>query len=47
MQGLDFELEEFHVPETRCHLPKSFHFVVGSFQWSGGKMVEIIVGKNA
>nr|VFK45367.1 MAG: hypothetical protein BECKTC1821E_GA0114239_10477 [Candidatus Kentron sp. TC]VFK47108.1 MAG: hypothetical protein BECKTC1821D_GA0114238_10416 [Candidatus Kentron sp. TC]VFK60068.1 MAG: hypothetical protein BECKTC1821F_GA0114240_10407 [Candidatus Kentron sp. TC] len=42
MQSLDFELEEFHVPKTICHLLKSFNFVVGSFQWTGGKTVEIL-----
>nr|VFK52287.1 MAG: hypothetical protein BECKTC1821D_GA0114238_11642 [Candidatus Kentron sp. TC] len=47
MRSFNFELKEFHLPETICYLLKSFNFVVGSFQWAGGKMVEIIVGKNA
>nr|VFK51943.1 MAG: hypothetical protein BECKTC1821D_GA0114238_11475 [Candidatus Kentron sp. TC] len=41
MQSLDFDLEEFHIPETICHLLKSFDFV-GSFQWAGGKALEIL-----
>nr|VFK54511.1 MAG: hypothetical protein BECKTC1821F_GA0114240_100554 [Candidatus Kentron sp. TC] len=33
MRSLDFEFEEFHVPETICHLPKSFntHQTIAAF----------------
>ena len=37
MQSLNFDLEEFHVPETICHLLKSFNFVVAFFQWTRWK----------
>nr|VFK47833.1 MAG: hypothetical protein BECKTC1821E_GA0114239_10956 [Candidatus Kentron sp. TC]VFK52464.1 MAG: hypothetical protein BECKTC1821D_GA0114238_11813 [Candidatus Kentron sp. TC] len=42
MQSFNFDLKEFHVPETICHLLKSFNFVVAPFQWSGGKTAEIL-----
>ena len=40
MQSLNFELEEFHVPETICHLLKSFNFVVWFLpvdRWKDGR----------
>ena len=47
MKALDLRLQEFHVAKAICHLLKGFDFITGSLQWSGGKAVEIIVGKDA
>nr|VFK59061.1 MAG: hypothetical protein BECKTC1821F_GA0114240_10293 [Candidatus Kentron sp. TC] len=42
MRSLNCDPEEFHLPETICHLLKSFNFAVAFFQWTGGKMIEIL-----
>nr|VFK72407.1 MAG: hypothetical protein BECKTUN1418E_GA0071001_14072 [Candidatus Kentron sp. TUN] len=47
MKSLDFQLKKVQIPKAISHLLKSFDFIVGSFQWPGGKAIEIIVRKDA